>query len=97
MIKNVENKMEKVKESNNKELEGLKDNHTGKNSTITEIKNILERINNRISETEPDRNSRKLKNTVTEMKNSMSGFVNRLNTNREVVNWKVGQNKLSRM
>ena len=52
MIKNVENKMEKVKESNNKELEGLKDNHTGKNSTITEIKNILERINNRISETE---------------------------------------------
>ena len=51
MIKNVENKMEKVKESNNKELEGLKDNHTGKNSTITEIKNILERINNRISET----------------------------------------------
>ena len=31
------------------------------------------------------------------MKNSMSGFVNRLNTKREVVNWKVGQNKLSRM
>ena len=52
---------------------------------------------NRISETEPNISSKKLKNTITEMKSSMSEFVNRLNTDREVVNWKVGQNKLSRM
>ena len=52
---------------------------------------------NRISETEPNINSRKLKNRITEMKNSVSEFVNRLNTKRVLLNWKVGQNKLSRM
>ena len=52
---------------------------------------------NRISETEPNINSRKLKNRITEMKNSVSEFVNRLNTKRVLLNWKVGQNKLSGM
>ena len=50
MIKSLENKMEKMKESINKDLEELKNKPT--NSTITEIKNILERINSRISEEE---------------------------------------------
>ena len=50
MIKNLENKMEKMQESINKELEELKNMHT--NNTITEIKNTLEGINSRISETE---------------------------------------------
>ena len=50
MIKNLENKMEKKQESINKELEELKKKHT--NNTITEIKNILEGINSRISEAE---------------------------------------------
>ena len=45
MIKNLENKMEKMQESMNKDLEELKNKHTEKNNTITEIKNILERIN----------------------------------------------------
>ena len=50
MIKNLENKVEKKPESTNKDLEELKKKHT--NNTITEIKNILEGINSRISEAE---------------------------------------------
>ena len=50
MIKNLENKMEKMQESINKDLEELKNKHT--NNTITEIKNTLEGINSRISEAE---------------------------------------------
>ena len=49
-IKNLENKMEKMKESLNKDLEEVKNKHT--NNTITEIKNTLEGINSRISEAE---------------------------------------------
>ena len=41
MIKNLDNKMEKMKESINKDLEELKNKHTGANNTITEIKNTL--------------------------------------------------------
>ena len=52
MIKNLENKVEKMQESINKDLEELKNTHAEKNSTITEIKNILEGINSRISEAE---------------------------------------------
>ena len=50
MIKNLENKMEKMQESINKDLEELKNKQT--NNTITEIKNTLEGINSRLSETE---------------------------------------------
>ena len=52
VIKNVENKMEKMQEWINKDLEELKNKHTETNSTITEIKNALEGINSRISEVE---------------------------------------------
>ena len=52
MIKNLENKIDKIQESINKELEELKNKHTETNNTITEIKNTLEGINNRISEAE---------------------------------------------
>ena len=52
MIKNLENKMEKMQESINKDLEKLKNKHTETNNTITEIKNTLEGVNRRISETE---------------------------------------------
>ena len=44
MIKNLENKMEKIQESINKDLEELKNKHTETNNTITEIKNTLEGI-----------------------------------------------------
>ena len=52
MIKNLENKMEKMQESFNKDLEELKNKCTVTNNTITEIKNTLERINSRISAAE---------------------------------------------
>ena len=42
MIKNLENKMEKMQESINKDLGELKNKHTETNNTITEIKNTLE-------------------------------------------------------
>jgi len=52
MFKNLGNKMEKMKESINKDLEELKNKHTETNNKITEIKNTLEGINSRISEAE---------------------------------------------
>ena len=52
MIINLENKMEKMQESINKKLEELKNAHAETNTTITEVKNTLEGINSRISETE---------------------------------------------
>ena len=52
MIKNLENKMEKMQESINKDLEKLKNKHTETNNTITEIINMLKGINSRISEAE---------------------------------------------
>ena len=41
MIKNLENKMEKMQELINRDLEELKNKHTETNNTITEIKNTL--------------------------------------------------------
>ena len=52
MIKKLENKMETMQESINKDLEELKNKYTETNNTITEIKNTLEGINSRISEAE---------------------------------------------
>ena len=45
MIKNLENKMKKIQESINKDLEELKNKHTETNNPITEIKNTLDIIN----------------------------------------------------
>ena len=41
MIKHLENKMEKMNETINKDLEELKNKHTEIHNTITEIKNTL--------------------------------------------------------
>ena len=50
MLVMVLNKMDKMHELINKDLEKFKNEHT--NNTITEIKNTLEGINSRISEAE---------------------------------------------
>ena len=50
MIKNVENKMEEMQESINKDPEELKNKHAETNNTIKDIKNTLEGINSTISE-----------------------------------------------
>ena len=52
MIKNLENKTEKMQESINKDLEEVKNKKTETNNTITEIKNTPEVINSQIPETE---------------------------------------------
>ena len=43
MIRKLENKMEKMQESINKDLEELKNKHTETNNTITEIKKYSRR------------------------------------------------------
>ena len=50
IIKILENKMEKMQESVNKDLEELKNKHT--NNTVSEIRNTLEGISGRLSEAE---------------------------------------------
>ena len=52
IIKNLENKVEKMQKSINKGLEELKRKHTETNNTITEIKNTLEGNNSRIFKAE---------------------------------------------
>ena len=52
MIQNHGNRMEKIQERFNKDLEELKSKQTMMNNTINEIKNSLERINSRITEAE---------------------------------------------
>ena len=52
MIQNLGNRMEKIQETLNKDLEELKSKQTIMNNTINEIKNSLEGINSRIIEAE---------------------------------------------
>ena len=49
---NLGNRMEKIQEMFNKDLEELKSKQTTMNNTINEIKNSLEGINSRITEAE---------------------------------------------
>ena len=50
MIQNLRNRMEKIQETFNKDLEELKNKQTMTNNTKNEIKNSLEGINSRITE-----------------------------------------------
>ena len=52
MTQNLGNRMEKIIETFNKDLEELKSKQTRMNNTINEIKNSLEEINSRITEAE---------------------------------------------
>ena len=52
MIQNLGNRMEKIQETLNKDLEQLKSKQTVMNNIINEIKNFLGRINSRITEAE---------------------------------------------
>ena len=52
MIQNLGNRMEKIQEMFNKDLEELKSKQTMMNNTINEIKSSLEGINSRITEAE---------------------------------------------
>ena len=52
LIQNLANRMGKIKETFNNDLEELKSKQKMMNNTINEIKNSLERINSRITKTE---------------------------------------------
>ena len=52
MIQNLENRMQKIQETFNKDLEELKSKQTVMNNTTNEIKNSLEGISSRITEAE---------------------------------------------
>ena len=52
LIQNLGNRMEKIQETCNKDLEKLKSKQTMMNNTINEILNSLEGINSRMTETE---------------------------------------------
>ena len=52
MIQNLGNRMEKIQETFNKDLEELKSKQTMMNNIINEIKNSVEGINSRITEAE---------------------------------------------
>ena len=52
MIQNLGNRMEKIQDMFNKDLDELKCKQTMMNNTINEIKNSLEGINSRITEAE---------------------------------------------
>ena len=52
MIQNLENRIEKIQETFNKDLEDLKSKQTMMNNTIPKIKNTLEGIKSRITEAE---------------------------------------------
>ena len=61
MIKYLENKMEKMLESINKDLEELKNKHTETNNRITEIKNTPVGLNSRFSVSEEQISDLKIK------------------------------------
>ena len=52
MIQNLRNRMEKLQETFNKDLEEVKSKQTVMNNTVTETKHTLEGINSRITEAE---------------------------------------------
>ena len=69
MIQNLGNRMEKIQETFNKDLEELKNKQIMINTTINEIKNSLEGINSRITEAEErisDLEDKRVEITTTE-------------------------------
>ena len=68
--------MEKMQESINKDLEEIKNKHTKKNNTITEIKNTLEGINSTISEAE--KQTSKLEDKIVEITSEEQNKVKRM-------------------
>ena len=61
IIQNLGNRMEKIQETINKDLEELKRKQTMMSNTINEIKNSLEGINSRIIEAENGEVTQKIK------------------------------------
>ena len=95
MIKNLENKMEKIQESINKDIEVLKNKHTETSNTITEIKNTLEGINSRISEAEESINE--LEDKMVEITSEEQNKVRRMQRtkDRSAYTWRLNNTFLN--
>ena len=65
MTQNLGNRMEKIQETFNKDIEELKSKQTMMNNTINVIKNSLEGINSRI--TEAEERMRELEDKIVEI------------------------------
>ena len=77
MIKNLENKMEKMQESTNKDLEEFKRTNIQRQTTqLLKLKNTLEGINSRISEAEERISELELKmvEITSEQQNKVKGM-----------------------
>ena len=95
IIKNLENRMEKIQKSINKDLEELKNKHTETNNTITEIKNTPEGTNSRISEAEEQ--TSELENKMVEITSEEQNKAKRMKrTGRSVFGPWVGKIPWSR-
>ena len=81
IIKHLENKMDKMQESINKDLEEWKNKQTETNNTITEVKNTLEGINRRISEAEEQ--IRELEDKMVEITSEEQNKVKRMKRTEE--------------
>ena len=69
MIQNLGNRIEKIQETFNKDLEELKSKQTMMNNTINEIKDSLQGINSKITEAEErisDLKDKRVEKTTTE-------------------------------
>ena len=76
MIKNLDDKMKKMQDSVNRDLEELKNKPTETNNKITEFKNTLEIINSRISEAEEQISE--LEDKMVEITSEEQNKVNRM-------------------
>ena len=81
MIKNLENRTEKIQESINKDLEKLKNRNAETNNTITESKNTLAGIHSRISEAEEQINE--LEDKMVEITSEGQNEVKRMKTTED--------------
>ena len=97
MIKNLENKMQKIQESINKDLEELKNKHTEINNTITEIKKkkSLEGINSNIYEAEELINE--LEDEIVEITSEEQNKVKRMERTEDSLKDLLGQYQMQQL
>ena len=84
MIQNPGNRMEKIQETFNKDLEELKSKQTMMNNTVNELKNSLEGINRRITDAEEQISDLEDKRVeITAKEQNKEKRLKRLKTNSE--------------
>ena len=80
-FQDIKNRMEKIQETFNKDLEEIKNKQMVINKTITEIKNTLERIDSRITEAEEWKSD--LEDTMVEITATEQNMEKRMKRNED--------------